>query len=278
MTTAPSFNVAQRLAELGLHARKGLGQHFLVSGGILQRILTAAELAPDDYALEIGPGLGVLTDALAAKVKQVVAVELDNELFKALETRYAGRPNVRVVQGDGREVSIDDLVSPGQPYKLVANLPYFAANPIVRRFLEADHPPTLIVVMVQKEVAQRMTAQPGDMTILSVATHVYATAKIVASVAPGSFSPPPNVTSAIVRLEPRKAPLVKPQDAEGFFALVRAGFSTPRKQLLGTLTHALNMPSDGVQKMLTKAGIDPKRRAETLSVDEWKRLYEVRRG
>ncbi|MSP79039.1 MAG: ribosomal RNA small subunit methyltransferase A [Dehalococcoidia bacterium] len=273
--SASSLNVGDRLRELGLHARKGLAQHFLVSAGILQRILHAADLQPDDYVVEVGPGLGVLTDSLIERVRQVVAAELDEELAKALQARYAGKSNVRVLYADARQVPLDELVGPEQPYKVVANLPYYAANPIVRRFLEALHPPTLLVVMVQREVAQRMTAQPPNMTVLSIGTQVYARGKIVASVPPGAFRPPPEVMSAVVRLEPYAAPLVKAEDVEGFFALIHAGFSTPRKQLQGTLVHALKKSPGEVSALLLEAGIEPKRRAETVTIPEWQRLYEV---
>lgn len=259
----------------GLYPKKALAQHFLVSSGILRRIVNAADLTPEDLVVEVGPGLGVLTDALAQRARQVVAVELDRELADALVTRYSANPKVRIIHGDARTVPLDELVSPGAPYKVVANLPYYAATPIVRRFLEAPHRPALLVVTVQREVARRMVALPGDMSLLGVGVQVYGRAKIVAAIPPGAFRPPPAVSSAVVRIDPHREPAVDAENAEGFFALVRAGFSAPRKQLQGALSHALDRPAAEVRALLESVGVDPTRRAETLSVDEWRKVHQA---
>lgn len=258
-----------------MYPKKALAQHFLVSSGILRRIVNAADLTPQDLVVEVGPGLGVLTDALARQARQVVGVELDRDLADALATRYSANPKVRIIHGDARTVPLDELVSPGAPYKVVANLPYYAATPIVRRFLEAPYRPALLVVTVQREVAQRMVALPGDMSLLGVGVQVYGRAKIVAAIPPGAFRPPPAVSSAVVRIDPHPEPAVGAESAEAFFALVRAGFSAPRKQLQGALSHALERPAAEVRTMLEQAGVDPTRRAETLSVDEWRRVYHA---
>jgi 16S rRNA (adenine1518-N6/adenine1519-N6)-dimethyltransferase len=263
---------------MGLHPRKALAQHFLTAKGVLRRILEAAELDQGDVVVEVGPGLGVLTDALAERVRQVVAVELDRDLAAALHRRYEGLPNVRVVVGDGRTVLLEELVRPGVPYKVVANLPYYAATPIIRRFLEAAFPPRLLVFTVQREVAQRMVAQPGAMSLLSVGVQVYGTPRIVAVVPPGAFRPSPGVSSAIVRIDVHAEALVNAADAEAFFALVRAGFSAPRKQLQASLARALKRDAAEVRALLERAGIDPTRRAETLSIEEWRKLYGVYRA
>ena len=228
--------------------------------------------------VEVGPGRGALTDALAPRARQVVAVELDAALAEALRKRYGEGDKVKVIQADARTIGLDELASPGRPYKVVANLPYYAATPIIRRFLEAPHRPVLMVVTVQREVAQRMVAKPGEMSLVSLAIQVYAQAKIVATVPPGAFRPAPEVTSAIVRLAPYAQPLVPEQDVVGFFGLARAGFSAPRKQLQGALSHALGLAPRQVGVMLEQAKIDSTRRPATLSIAEWLALYRAYRG
>jgi 16S rRNA (adenine1518-N6/adenine1519-N6)-dimethyltransferase len=204
-----------------------------------------------------------------------LAVELDEALAQRLTEKLADRPNVIVISADAREMEIDSLVTEGAPYKLVANLPYYAASPIVRRFLEARHKPTTIVVMLQREVAREMVAVPGKMGLLSVATQLYGKPRIVSYVPPRAFSPAPKVTSAIVRIEVYAGPAVQFDSSERFFTLVRAGFSAPRKQLRNSLSHGLDRPAVSAQALLEGSGIDPTRRAQTLSMAEWGALYEV---
>ena len=254
-------------------ARKSLGQHFLVDRRVLGRILDAAELSPDDLVVEIGPGKGVLTRALASRVKRVVAVELDPELAKSLATAFRDRPEVEVVEADAREVAIESLVPPGTPYKIVANLPYYAASPIVRRFLEAHHSPELMVFMVQREVARSMAAAPGGMTLLSVMVQLYGEARIVGYAPPRAFRPTPKVTSAIVRVRVLPEPAVAADSTEEFLDLVKAGFSAPRKQIRNCLRQGLGVSADEADMMLNEADIDSKRRPQTLSIPDWGRLY-----
>ena len=172
-----------------------------------------------------------------------------------------------------RDVDIGSLVDGHTSYKLVANLPYYAASPIIRRFLEADRKPELMVVMVQREVAQTMTAAPGKMGLLSVATQYYARPSLVCDVPPEAFNPPPKITSAVVRLEVRPEPAVAVADRDAFFALVRAGFSAPRKQLRNSLSHGLGVPGAEVGEFLEGLDLDGSRRAETLTIEEWAALY-----
>lgn len=258
-----------------IRPRKALAQHFLVDSHILSRIVTAAQLAPEDVVVEIGPGLGSLTRRLVSRVARVVAVELDATLAASLPQRLGHPANLTAVAADARTVSIAALVGEGAAYKVVANLPYYAANPIVRRFLEAEPRPTLLVVMVQREVAHSMTAAPGEMTILSVATQYYAVPSLVCTVPPSAFRPPPKVTSAVVRLEPRPAPPVEVGDPGAFFGLVRAGFAAPRKQLRNSLSQGLATANAEVERFLDWAELDGRRRAETLSLEEWARLYRA---
>jgi 16S rRNA (adenine1518-N6/adenine1519-N6)-dimethyltransferase len=254
-------------------ARKALGQHFLVDNSILNRIATAAELIPDDVVVEVGPGLGSLTRRLLQQGGRVVAVEMDAELAASLPLRLGSPSNLTVVEADARTVDIASLVGQEIPYKVVANLPYYAANPIIRRFLESEPRPLLMVVMVQREVAQSMVASPGKMGILSVAVQYYAVVSLVCNVPPRAFRPPPKVTSSVVKLRLRESPAVAVADPEAFFTLVRAGFSAPRKQLRNSLSQGLGVSGEEAGQLLTSAGIDGKRRAETLSLEEWARTY-----
>ena len=255
--------------------KKSLGQHFLVEGRFVARIIEAAEVSPADLVVEVGPGRGIVTRALAERARQVLAVELDAALANGLAQSFRGRDNVRVVHEDAREVDIDALVARGEPYKVVANLPYYAASPIVRRFLEAEHKPALMAFMVQREVAHEMAACPGRMGLLSVAVQLYGETRVVCHVPPRAFRPVPRVTSAIVRIEPFPAPSVAFDSEEGFFRLVKAGFSAPRKQLRNSLSGGLGMPPVEAEEMLAEARIDQARRAQTLSLPEWGSLYEA---
>ena len=256
-----------------VRAKKSLGQHFLVDRRVRQRIIEAAELSADDTVVEVGAGRGFLTSALAGRAGRVVAVELDGALASMLTDKFRDRRNVEIMAADGREVGIDLLVADGTAYKLVANLPYYAASPIVRRFLEAAHKPARMVVMLQREVAREMAARPGKMGLLSVATQLYGEPRIVSTVPPRAFRPVPKVTSAIVRIDVYPEPTLKLDSTDGFFQVVKAGFSAPRKQIRNSLSHGLGVAPAEAEAMLAHAGVDSTRRAQTLSLAEWDGLY-----
>lgn len=251
--------------------RKSLGQHFLIDGRIAGRIVTAAAPAGADTVLEIGPGAGALTRRLVAAAGQVVAVELDAALADALPQRLGDPANLSVICADARNLDIAGAVGV-QSYKVVANLPYYAASPIIRRFLEAAPPPQRLVVMVQREVAQAMTAPPGAMSLLSVATQFYAAASVVTQAPPRAFRPAPRVASTVIKLLVRPAPAVSVPDRDAFFAVVRAGFTAPRKQLRNSLMLGCAAPAAAVSAILDTAGIDGQRRPATLSLAEWAAL------
>ncbi len=240
---------------------------------MLNRIVATAEICPEDLVLEVGPGPGALTRRLVECGAHVVAIELDPRLRAELSARLGNPPNLTVVEGDARRIDLESLVGPQAVYKVAGNLPYYAANPIIRRFLEARVQPRLMVVTVQKEVAQAMTAVPGQMGFLSVAVQYYATARLVCAIPPRAFRPPPKVTSAVVRLDVRDAPPVAVADREAFFALVRAGFSSPRKQLRNSLAHGLGLPTASVGQILTSLDLDGTRRPATLSLEAWALVY-----
>ena len=251
--------------------RKALGQHFLCDPRVAARIAAAAGLTPDDTVVEIGPGRGFLTRRLARLAGRVVAVELDPQLCAELPARLGFPGNLQCVAADAREADLPALASAvsGTGYQVIGNLPYYAANPIIRRTLESAPPPSQALFMVQREVAYSMTARPGAMTLLSVATQYYAEARLVCAVPPSAFRPPPKVRSAVVRLTPRERPAADAPDRDAFFAVVRAGFAAPRKQLRNSLSRGLGLEPDAGGDLLERAGIDGRRRPATLSLPEW---------
>ena len=260
--------------------RKSLGQYFLRDFRIVQRIVDAAELSSDDVVVEIGPGRGVLTRRLVQLSGRVIAVELDPDLCRQLPSRLDHPSNLQCVMGDAREIELPSLVVDGPAqatgrYKVVGNLPYYAANPIIRKTLESSSPPSLALFMVQREVAESMTASPGSMGLLSVATQFYAEARMVCSVPPSAFRPAPKVRSAVVRLDIRRNPAVCVDNREEFFGVVRAGFSAPRKQLHNSLSHGLGIETSLGSAVLERAAIDGRRRPATLSLEEWAEIYRA---
>jgi len=271
-----------------LDPKKSLGQNFLVDEQHLDRVVAAADLTADDTVLEIGPGLGALTRRLAAKAGRVIAVELDDRLITILRAQFATQSHVSIVHGDMLKLNPVDLLAEavlvnraqGAPakivnpstYKVVANLPYYITSAVIRHLLEASVPPSLAVLMVQKEVAERICAAPGDMSILAVSVQFYAQPQIVHQVPATAFYPRPKVDSAVLRMEVFPQPVVTAVAPEIFFRVVRAGFSQKRKQLLNTISAGLHLSKDEATAALDRAGIDPKRRAETLSLAEWGQL------
>ena len=252
-------------------AKKRFGQHFLSDVNILARIVDAAGVTAEDVVLEVGPGLGSLTAVLAERAQRVVAVEIDHDLIASLRDRFAGAPNVAIIEADVLDhTGVDLLAQAGAapPYLVVANLPYNIAAPVLRRFFENDAPPSRLVVMVQLEVAEVIVANPGKMSLLSVATQVYGDTSLVMKVAPGAFSPPPNVQSAVVRIDVTSRPKVDvPLDT--FFGVVRAGFGNPRKQLRNSLSLGLHVKQDVIDSVMAAAGIDVMLRPQMLSLDDW---------
>jgi len=269
-------SLLSQLAALGIRPKKSLGQNFLVDPTHRARIVDAADLTVDDTVLEIGPGPGVLTELIAAAAGRVIAVELDDRLVPFLQERFAAQPNVTIIHGDILR-SDPGALAEGRPYKVVANLPYYITSAAIRHLLEAKSAPEVLVLTVQKEVGERMVAQPPDMSLLALGVQFYCTGWIVAKVPAGAFYPVPKVDSAVVRLDRRSTPVAEDVDAGRFFAVARAGFSQPRKQLRNSLASGLQMAPVDVECWLASAGIDPKRRAETLSLAEWAALARTGR-
>ena len=262
--------VKETLKNMDRRARKGLGQHFLVDSSYLKTISAKAELSKGDTVIEVGPGLGVLTEVLLEEAGHVIAVEVDAALTNALTRALSESPNLILVNADILKTTPEQLLDAGvTSYKVVANLPYNIASPVLRRFLEARFKPSLIVVMVQREVAKNMMAKAPDMNLLAIGVQLYGRPKIVRKVPPDAFYPRPKVESAIVRIDVYSEPSVEVGDIETFFRIARAGFGNKRKQLRNSLAHGLDISPKAVEELLHKAGISHQRRAQTITLDEW---------
>ncbi len=271
----PPLNVPSLLRSHGLSPKKSLGQNFLVDPVALERIVRAAEIDAGRSVLEVGPGLGSLTRYLAKAAGRVVAVELDAALIPVLEDVLRETPNVEVIQGDILKLDPAQLMGE-DGYFVVANIPYYITSNLIRHLLEAPLKPQRLVLTVQREVAERITAGPGDMSLLALSVQVYGQPKIVARIPAGAFYPPPTVDSAVVRVDLYPEPVIPAAQLDVFFRLAKAGFGQKRKTLRNSLSAGLGMPPAGIAAMLEAAGIDPQRRAETLSMEEWKRLTSLR--
>ena len=262
------------LRQSGLRARKRLGQHFLVDEEILQTIVQSAELTRSDTVIEVGPGLGILTTELAQRAGRVLAVELDNQLASLLKQSLASFTNVSVINEDILNIDPAALMQEHTTYKVVANLPYYITSPTIRHFLEASAKPQTMILMVQKEVAEAIAAEPGQMSLMSTSVQFYGKPGIIGYVPARSFYPAPKVDSAILRIDVYSRPAIA-VDEKSFFGLVRAGFTASRKQAANSLAQGLGLPKAEVLPMLEKAGIAPQRRAETFTLQEWAQLWQV---
>lgn len=274
MKEIPPLNAAALLKRHGLRADKSLGQNFLQDPFALEKIVAAAQIQPTDTVLEIGPGLGSLTRYLAASAKQVVAVELDQDLLAPLRAVLAPYPNIRVLQGDILDLSPAEIIR-ADDYLVVANIPYYITSALIRHLLESRKKPRRIILTIQKEVAERICAKPGDMSLLSLSVQVYGRPRIEARIPAEAFFPAPKVDSAVLGIDIYPSAQIKTELLDTFFRLIKAGFSQKRKTLRNSLSAGLHIASAAAEEMLRKANIDSKRRAETLSIEEWERLCET---
>ncbi len=262
------------MSDLGIRPNKGLGQHFLFERGLVERMVRLAGVDERDTVLEIGPGLGILTSELLRKARSVVAVELDRTLAAQLGKAFDDVPGFHLVHGNALALTNDELIPEGEPFAVVANLPYSVGTAILRFQLEQPRKARRLTVMLQKEVAMRITARPPEMSVLGVATQFYAEPTLALVVPPEVFIPPPNVESAVVILDVRQELPLAVALQPLFFRIVNAGFRQKRKQVANSIADVLQLPKAGIASWLTEAGIDPMRRAETLSVAEWVALTE----
>lgn len=274
MNEIPPLNAAALLKRYDLRAHKGLGQNFLQDPLALEKIVSAAEIQPTDTVLEIGPGLGSLTRYLAVAAKEVVAIELDHGLLPPLKTVLSPYQNIRLIHGDILKFSPKAL-NLENDYIVVANIPYYITSAVMRHLLESESKPRRIVLTVQKEVAQRICANPGDMSLLALSVQVYGKPRIAANIPASAFFPAPKVDSAVLVVEIYSSPRIKEAFLDTFFKLIKAGFSQKRKTLRNSLSAGLHISPVNAADILTHVNIDPQRRAETLSIEEWEKLSEI---
>ncbi len=279
MEAAP-LDIPALLRRYGLRPRKSMGQNFLVDETALSRVVEAAEIQPEQEVLEIGPGLGSLTRYLAARSKRVVCVELDQELIPVLESVLGPYGNVEIVQGDILRLDPSVLMRATAPqsaaeYLVVANIPYYITSALLRHLLEQRDPPGRLILTLQSEVAERICAEAGGMNLLALSVQVYGQPQIVGRIPAGAFYPVPKVDSAILRVELYPQPLILPERIRDFFRLAKAGFSQKRKTLRNALAGGMRWSSTQAEALLAEADIDPMRRAETLSLDEWRTLANI---
>ena len=250
--------------------KKSLGQHWLKDPEILADIAEAAELTGDDVVLEIGPGLGTLTSRLLARANSVTAVEFDADLARKLPGQFPGK-KLTVVNQDILQFDLNQLP---KKYKVVANVPYYITSKIVEKLMTAENKPSIAVLLVQKEVAERIAAEAGNMSVLSVSVQIFAEAELDIEVPRQFFTPPPKVDSQVVVLRTRNSPLITSEDQRDFFHIVKAGFSAKRKKLRSSLSGGLGIDKGMAEELLKNAGISPNTRAEDLAIEDWKRLLK----
>ena len=255
------------LKKYGAQPSKGLGQNFLIDKAVIKKIIKEARLQFKDIVLEIGPGIGTLTQEIAKKAKLVIAVEKDSKMVKILKETLKDFQNIEIVKADILKIKPTPYTLNAKPYKVVANLPFYLSAPVIRKFLEAKFPPELMLLVVQKEVAQRICAKPPDMNLLAASVQFYAKPEIISYISKKSFWPMPEVNGAILQITPTYTD--KKTDSRKFFRIVKAGFSQPRKQLANNLTKKLELDKERIKSWLLKNNIQPNRRAETLFIKDW---------
>jgi 16S rRNA (adenine1518-N6/adenine1519-N6)-dimethyltransferase len=266
--------IRQLLQRFDIKPKKSLGQNFLSDPGVLEKIVRISGVGPEDTVLEIGPGLGSLTQYLAQAARRVFAVEIDQRLLPPLQDAMAPYENVQVFQADILKWNIERHLGPG-PFRVVANIPYHITSILIRHLLSLPNRPSSLTLTVQREVAERICAATGHLNLLALSVQVYGDAEIGARIKAGAFFPAPKIDSAVVHINADAAPKIPEASLAAFFSLARAGFAQRRKKLRNTLSGGTGLPKADVEARLGAAGIDPGRRAETLSIAEWGRLVEV---
>jgi len=266
-------NLKNLLEKYKIKPNKRLGQNFLIDNDVLKKIIAAAEISPQETILEVGPGLGVLTQELVKKARKVIAVEKDKQLAEILRQTFKDCANLEIIQGDILKIA------PPTAQKIVANIPYYLTSPLIRLLLESKNPPQEMILTLQKEVGQRICAQPPQMSLLSVSVQIYSQPKIIGYISKKSFWPMPKVDSAIVKIVPyrqRDCFGLRPRnDRAPFFKIVKAGFASPRKQLANNLSDKLGISKEEIKRALIECGFNIQIRAQNLSVEDWEHLYSV---
>ncbi len=280
-----------------LKPKKSLGQNFLRDGKVLEKIIESANLNADDFVIEVGPGEGILTEKLAEKVSQVASIEIDQNLIPNLEKKFSAKKNIEIINADILKINLDELLRhsmsldqndpktsnvkdnsyklKAKSYKVVANIPYYITSKIIRLFLENENPPTEMILMVQKEVAERITAKAGKMSLLSVSVQYYANAELLFTVSGNSFFPVPEVDSAVIKVESIKKKVESREETWNFFRVVKAGFSAKRKTLVNNLCNSLHLEKSLVEEKLKTVPLSGTVRAQELSIEDWKKLTNL---
>ncbi len=255
-------------------AKKRLGQHFLVNPGVLEKIVQAGRVRPGDRVVEVGPGTGLLTEKLLEAGAKVTAIELDWELALDLRQKFGGNDRFRLIEADVLKTTVEDYRLEAGPYKVVANIPYYITSPILRHFLQAGRRPERMVLLVQREVAEKVCGQ-GGMSVIALETQIFGKPSMAGLVKPGSFVPPPKVESAILAIEVHPEPLIAPDLQPLFFKLIHGAFAQKRKQMGKVLAAVLGIKTPAMAALLKRVGLDATLRPERLSVADWARLIEV---
>lgn len=267
-------NPKQILGQIGIDPIKSLGQNFLHDPNTIEKIVDSAEIMPDDIVLEIGPGAGAITGLLAQRARKVFSIEVDERLRPILNSQLHHYDNIQVIFQDFLKVDVSALVGT-QEFVVVANVPYYITSPIILQLLSLPHLPRAIVLTIQYEVAERIIAQPPDMNRLAVITQLYGRPSIVSKLSAAVFWPRPDVESAVIKIVPHQSPVIDIKNVKLFSRIVKAGFSQKRKQLKNSLSAGLGIKNKEAEQLLTTAGIEPQRRAETLSLKEWGALLDA---
>jgi len=266
------------LHSIGLHAKKRLGQHFLIDVSVKEKILRAAELSPHDAVVEVGPGLGILTEELVKQAGSIIAVELDVDLAKRLQKKLSNYANIRIITDDILKLDLDGLLGNEKNYKVVANIPYYITSPLLHYFIYKVTRPSMMIIMMQKEVALDIASPPGKMSYLSLSMQLFSHPEIICEVPASCFYPPPRVDSAVVKFFMRQSPALEVDDINGFLEFVHKGFGAPRKKISNSLAIGMKIEPLRANKILEEAGLDAQRRPGALSMEEWKRLYDLTKG
>jgi 16S rRNA (adenine1518-N6/adenine1519-N6)-dimethyltransferase len=269
----PPLSIRSILQEHDIRLKKSLGQNFLSDDQILNKIVQAAEINNDINVLEIGPGIGSLTRHIASQANQVFAVELDDRLLPPLEEVLEPFNNVKIINNDILKVDLPNLLG-DEPYVIIANIPYYITSAVLRHCLESHTKPQRMILTIQKEVARRICQTPGNMSLLALSVQVYGTPKILFDIPAGAFFPSPNVDSTVLSIDLFDEPLIPQDELETFFQWSKAGFSQKRKKLRNSLSAGLRISAQEVEDIFAGAGLDPQRRAETLSIEEWHQLIQ----
>jgi len=273
-TSSLTSKIKNELAKLGQKANKTMSQNFLVNEMVYKKIVEAGEIKKDDLVVEVGPGTGTLTQYLLEAGAKIIAIEKDRKLTGHLKNKFKNS-NAEIVEGDILKFNPADYKLETGSYKLIGNIPYYLTSHLFRLAFENWPRPKLIVFMIQKEVAQRITAKPPGMSLLAVSIQIFSQPKIISRVSKGDFYPMPNVDSAIIQLKPLEEELLPPENVPNFFKIVKIGFSGKRKQLAHNFSAGLQLEREFVDEKLNSIGIDSKRRAETLSINEWLKVVKI---